>query len=234
MKYDNYIFDLYGTLIDIRTDEHDKETWKKWCHWLDEHGIKHPTYKVFRKDFWEREKQERDRAEAESQFEVPEIDIVPVYRELFESYGNGILEDTLLEEASYAFRVASRQYARLFRGVPEYLQLLRDNGKKVYLLSNAQATYTRPEIEMFHLDQYFDDVLLSSDYACMKPDKAYFDALLDRYDMDRSKSVMHGDSASSDIAGANKAGIASVHLDGDNSAKKYYRKELRRLGTPAQ
>ncbi len=27
-EYDNYIFDLYGTLIDIHTDEHKASLWK--------------------------------------------------------------------------------------------------------------------------------------------------------------------------------------------------------------
>ena len=26
-KYDNYVFDLYGTLVDIHTDEEPKEIW---------------------------------------------------------------------------------------------------------------------------------------------------------------------------------------------------------------
>ena len=29
LKYENYIFDLYGTLIDIRTDENKPEFWEK-------------------------------------------------------------------------------------------------------------------------------------------------------------------------------------------------------------
>ena len=29
MKYESYIFDLYGTLVDIRTDEEKKELWSK-------------------------------------------------------------------------------------------------------------------------------------------------------------------------------------------------------------
>ena len=29
MKYENYIFDLYGTLVDINTDEEKRELWAK-------------------------------------------------------------------------------------------------------------------------------------------------------------------------------------------------------------
>ena len=28
MKYENYIFDLYGTLVDIHTDEENTELWE--------------------------------------------------------------------------------------------------------------------------------------------------------------------------------------------------------------
>ena len=29
MKYENYVFDLYGTLIDIHKDEEDEKAWEK-------------------------------------------------------------------------------------------------------------------------------------------------------------------------------------------------------------
>ena len=29
VQYDNYVFDLYGTLVDIHTDEEPKEIWDK-------------------------------------------------------------------------------------------------------------------------------------------------------------------------------------------------------------
>lgn len=31
--YKNYIFDLYGTLIDIRTDEWSEEPWEEFAAW---------------------------------------------------------------------------------------------------------------------------------------------------------------------------------------------------------
>lgn len=36
MKYKNYIFDLYGTLIDIHTDEKQAELWEFMSEYLDE------------------------------------------------------------------------------------------------------------------------------------------------------------------------------------------------------
>ena len=37
MKYKNYIFDLYGTLIDIHTDENEMMLWEFMVEYLKEH-----------------------------------------------------------------------------------------------------------------------------------------------------------------------------------------------------
>ncbi len=82
--YDNYIFDLYGTLIDMSADEHSAKTWKKWLKWLDKHNLKHPNYIQFRKEFWDADKAARKQMLLTGEVEVPEIDIIDVYRELLQ------------------------------------------------------------------------------------------------------------------------------------------------------
>lgn len=226
---ENYIFDLYGTLIDIKTDEHCAHTWKKWCKLLDHHNIKHPEYFIFRRDFFELDKKNRITLKEQLHCQVPEIDIIEVYRELFLRYGNEALEDAQLYELAYAFRVASREYIRLYPGVIDYLTALRAAGKHTYILSNAQRSYTWPEIQMFDLDKLTDDQLISSDYQTMKPDTAFFDALINKHNLTRSESLMHGDSYSSDIAGAISACIKYVHLVDENHPSKYYLKQLELL-----
>ena len=39
MKYENYIFDLYGTLVDIHTDEEKTELWEKLAQDLEKAGL---------------------------------------------------------------------------------------------------------------------------------------------------------------------------------------------------
>ena len=226
MQYDNYVFDLYGTLIDLSTDEHAAQTWKKWGKWLDKHGIKHPYYIQFRREFFAADRALRQKALEEGPYEVPEIDVMDIYKDLFVKYGNKNLSEELIKEASYAFRECSRAYIRLFPGVHEYLQRIRELGGHSYILSNAQATYTEPEIKMFGLDTLVDDYLMSSDYRCMKPDKSFFFFLMDKYKMHPDKTLMHGDSASSDVAGARNAGIDSVYLAGENHPSRYYVEHL--------
>ena len=76
--YKNYIFDLYGTLIDIRTDEESNSVWEKYAEWLTEQGMQYTGKEV-------RDLYMLKVAELESQpseFKVVEIDILPVFAEI--------------------------------------------------------------------------------------------------------------------------------------------------------
>lgn len=256
MIYDNYLFDLYGTLIDIRTDEHSDDTWQKWCGYLDAHGFRHPAFDEFREDFFAADAALRHHALAvganvwtasvgrdpwavgphitsddsrpeDMRCYVPEIDVLAVYKDLFLRYGNeeSFLTFEALSQASYAFRAASRSYARLFPGVEAFLLKLRETGRHAYIVSNAQATYTWPEICMFHLDELTDDQIMSSDLKRMKPDPAFFDCMMRRHHLNPAATVMVGDSEASDIRGAALTGIASIHLNSERPAEEFYLKE---------
>lgn len=224
----NYIFDFYLTLVDIKTDEQAAQTWKKWLRTLDKRGLKHPVYYQFRRDFFAADRRHRVELKKQTGCDVPEIDIINVYRELFEKYGNGILGDELLNEISYEFRVASRAYIRPYPGVIEYLKKLRGNGHKVFILSNAQRSYTWPEIKMFGFDEVTDDQLISSDYGAMKPDVRFFNALIQKHNLKPEECLMHGDTIKSDIEGAKAAGMHYVHLIGENAPEQYYLRRLNR------
>jgi len=219
---DVYVFDLYGTLINVRTDERADKTWKKWIKCLDGKGIKHPALMQFRKDFFDTDKRYREEAKAKGIYEYPEPDVIDMYREMFEKYGNGVISDEILEKVSYAFRVASREYIRLFPGVKEYLTEIRNQGKHAYLLSNAQASYTRPEIDMFRLGELLDDMLLSSECEVMKPDKQFFDMLIDKHKINKERAIMFGDSLENDVMGAKEAGLHYVHLAGEYTPRAFY------------
>lgn len=225
-QYDNILFDLYGTLIDVRTDEWAAQTWKKWCKWLDRHEVLHPVYYRMREEFFRMDREAREAAKAEGTYTVPEIDIIPVYREMFLRYGNPEFSEDFLNELSYAFRVASRMYYRLFPGVEEFLAKRRAEGKKLYLVSNAQASYTMPEIRTLGIDKMLDDLMISSDRLCMKPDTAFYGMIITEKKLDKKRTVMIGDSLENDVDGAIASGISGIHLSGENRAGVFYTKYL--------
>lgn len=222
----SFVFDLYGTLIDVHSDEQSAHTWKTWCKELDKRKIKYPDYIKFRNEFFALDKQHRIQMKEKRNLEYPEIDIIEVYRELFASYGNRPLSDQELTEISYAFRVASRSSISLYPGVEEYLKKLAELGKDVYILSNAQRSYTWPEIQMFGLDKLTKGIILSSDYGVMKPDKAIFEILLRKFSLEREDVLMHGDSLTSDVEGAKNAGMQCIHLAGEMEPNKFYMERL--------
>lgn len=224
--YENYIFDYYGTLLDSYNDEKDLGYWNKWLKVLDSKGIKHGDCLSVRKAFFNLDLEYRKKITLDKGYEYPEVDIIDVYRELFSLYGNGVLPDEVLYELAYDFRVATREYIRLYPGVEEYLKKLRNMGKRLFVLSNAQRAYTWPEITMFDVDHMVDGVIMSSDYGCMKPEVDLYKILFEKYGLDKATSVMIGDSISSDVAGAKAFGIDYIHLVGDRRAEVYFLDEL--------
>ena len=100
----------------------------------------------------------------------------------------------------------------LYDGVTELLDTIKANGGCIYLLSNAQRTFTENELNMLGLTPYFDGICISSDEECSKPDSHYFQILFDRYGLKKEESVMVGNDYLSDIGGAADFGIDSVYI----------------------
>ena len=97
---------------------------------------------------------------------------------------------------------------------------LKEKGKNVYLLSNAQRIFTENELDMFGLSEYFDGILISSDYCCSKPDVNYYNALIKKYNIEKSETIMIGNDPVSDIQGAKNAGLKSLFIP-DALSEKY-------------
>ena len=73
------------------------------------------------------------------------------------------------------------KYVRLYAHAKELLEALRAAGKRVYLLSNAQRTFTEYEMRYLGIYDLFDGVQISSDHGCKKPDERFFRILLERF-----------------------------------------------------
>ena len=218
MKYQNYIFDLYGTLIDINTNEWSAQLWKKMAILCGYYGA-HYTYKELGQAYGrlvEREKKAAHRRHPE--YTVIDIKIEKVFRRLFTEKGVKP-KKALVQEVCEVFRCFSTKYIKLYDGVTELLDTIKTNGGKIYLLSNAQRTFTENELNMLGLTPYFDGICISSDEECSKPDAHYFQILFDRYGLKKEESVMVGNDYLSDIGGAADFGIDSLYIHQSISPK---------------
>lgn len=115
----------------------------------------------------------------------------------------------------------SQSFLRSLAGCPTLLPGAESLCRKLsnrYILSlttNGVSQVQRQRLKDSPLAPYFGDrVFISGEMGCRKPEKAYFDAVLEALGakMQRSKVLVVGDSLSSDIRGAFNARLDSVWL----------------------
>lgn len=205
--YQNIIFDLYGTLVDIRTDEESKAFWKKFSRYMRKIGV-HYYWKDMKKAYAE---VIRRQLKCKTFYEYQEIEIRETFRILCLWKGK-VFDEEQIEKIAQMFRKMSTCYVRLYPDTEECLIKLKEAGKKLYLLSNAQHVFTMPEIYMLGLEKYFDGILLSSDCGCKKPDKTFMEKLLKTYEIDIKDSIMVGNDVGADVGVAKAVGMDSAYM----------------------
>ena len=209
--YKNYIFDLYGTLIDINTDEWCDDLWKKMAVLYGYKGA-HYTYDELKGEYLNLVSLEKVAVrKRHPEYSVVDIKIEKVFKKLFTQKGVKVTKAQVAFVAE-AFRCYSTKYIKLYDGVIDLLDTLKAKGKKIYLLSNAQRYFTENELNMLGLTEYFDGICISSDEECSKPDSCYYKTLFDRYGLEKSESIMIGNDYLSDIGGAADFGIDSLYI----------------------
>ena len=209
--YRNIIFDLYGTLVDIRTDEYSLNFWRKAVSVFAKGRASYtPSELMSRYKKYVRQAQLREKLRHPT-CKYIDIDLLTVFRRLYND--KGLKADIeLLRDTAVRFRKASTEHLCLYDGVIALLETLKVENRKIYLLSNAQESFTVPEMEELGILKYFDGVMISSEEKICKPQKEFFDKLIDRYRLDRSESIMVGNDKNSDMMGAANAGIDGLYI----------------------
>ncbi len=204
--YRNVLFDLYGTLLDIHTDESKRYLWQKMADYFRAYGAYY-TPASLRQAYLHTVRS----LEAQLGGPYPEIQLELVFFALYRN--KGIEADpALIQSTGTAFRTISRSRLALYPDVLELLDGLKKRRIGIYLLSNAQHMFTEPELRMTGLLPYFDGVLYSSDAGCRKPDPVFMDLLVSSCGLDAKECIMIGNEASTDIAVAQAYGMDSIYL----------------------
>lgn len=208
MQHTELIFDLYGTLVDIHTEE-SPAVWEKTALFFGLYGAGF-TGKTLKRAYDARLSQLEKEA-GKSRSRCPEIPMELVLEQILRRAGAEEAAAAAFQGAQL-FRVTSLEYIRLYPGVTEALTRLREAGCRLWLLSNAQQAFTAGELRLLGLEGCFDGVLLSSDHGCRKPDVRFYEALLTRYALDPARCLMIGNDRKTDIAGARRAKLATLYL----------------------
>lgn len=221
MRYSHYIFDLYGTLADIHTDEDGPALWRALAEEYTGRGAAYAPEELraaYRRLTAEAEAQAGPALRNDAHEAHPEIQLELVFQRLYRE--KGVEADLpLAVDTGRRFRALSTEYLRLYDGARELLTALRARGK-VWLLSNAQAIFTRWELEELDLLPLFDGIYLSSDYGVKKPDRRFFEKLLQEQNIDPAQAVMTGNDGLCDIAGARAVGLHTLYIRSNLSPKE--------------
>ena len=209
MRYTDLVFDLYGTLVDIHTEE-DERVWEKTAFYFGFYGARYtgPELKAaFQSAMRAREAKAGQRYEC-----FPDLPFEETMADLFRAKGVTENPEQLGINAAQLFRISSLDYIRLYPGALDALAKLRKAGFRLWLLSNAQAIFTAYELRLLGLGDQLDGIYLSSNYKCRKPDLRFYRALIDERGLDVEKTLMIGNDRQTDIAGAKAAGMATLYM----------------------
>lgn len=171
--YKNYIFDFYGTLVDILTDEKDPALWDKLAQLYQAYGADYKG-EGLRKSYAKRVALAREELIELKGVAYPEVDLAHIFNQL---YDNGRPQSSCLHQLedwgpidSYSLsRLISCKRLLVYPHTKEVLTFLKDQGCHLYLLSNAQAAFMNVEIDLMELRSCFDTIYLSSDAGICKP-----------------------------------------------------------------
>ena len=229
-EYKNYIFDLYGTLIDISTDEDSPVLWEKMAAKLqNDYSAKISTSKL-RTDYLKYCREAEEELKKKNHAEFPEIQIEYVWERLINENSNAKVKAGDLEPLCVYFRETSRDKFGLYKGVLDTFSLLKKRGKKIYLLSNAQRMFTEKELKDTLIDEEFDDIFISSDKLIKKPQKEFLDMLIAKHGLNRDECVMIGNEIRCDVAIAVNCGISSIFLNTNDHTDEAIKEQIDALG----
>lgn len=210
MNFKIVAFDLYNTLLQIKTDLDDFTTYYSFSEFLktDFHIERNP------EDFKKLFLKEHDMTIANLK-ENRDYKIADIFKKLFPEIKN----NEILNQIIYKFRVASRNLLRIDKSASDLLNYLKQKYHLI-LLTNAQSEYTIVELKLFNLQKYFEKIIISSEVGFKKPAKEIFDFAVSDTEFNGIKKeeiIYIGDDFDSDVLGAINAGWNSIWLCSDIS-----------------
>jgi putative hydrolase of the HAD superfamily len=213
------IFDIYGTLIDIQTDEGCEEIYRAISHFLTYHGIYMHRWEV--KDAYYKIMENQRKACLEKHFE---FDAVEVWREfLRQNSGGSALPSYRSKQLplflAEMYRGISRKRLQLYPDVKTLLDELLPRFR-IAAVSDAQKIWLMPEMRAVGIESYFKPVIVSSDLGFRKPDRRIFEAALSGLRLEPKEVIFVGNDMYRDISGARQLGLNTIFFSSNQGRKE--------------
>jgi putative hydrolase of the HAD superfamily len=205
------LFDLYGTLVDIWTDEWDFSVYGILSQFLSYFEIYYSPEELAAK-------YQEKTAEKMMAYPGPfgEIDVFQVFEEILVEGWRKQPERAMVIWLARLFRSLTRRRFGLFQDAQPVLEEL--NGDYLLgIVSDAQWVFSEPEIRMLGLNKYFDTIVLSSRYFIRKPDPQIYAHALRAMRIEPSQALYVGNDPEADVAGPQAIGMPVILIDRENS-----------------
>lgn len=210
MAIEAILFDIYGTLVDIETDESDWYTYLALAKYLGYRGVNISADEI-RWFYFEKLHQQID----VSKEKYPEIDVRKIWRDILiehekpKLYRLNLEQCTFLKDLVVLHRALTRKRFKLYDSTLDTLQHLK-KAFRLGIVSDCQRDYAIPELKILGINDLFDGITISGDYGFRKPDKRLFKECLSRIQVSSNKTVFVGNDAYRDINGAKSIGMKTV------------------------
>lgn len=199
MKYDVILMDIDNTLLDF-----DAGTAEALTGLLAEFGLALTQQRLDRfltinADFWE-------------QYESGKIEKSDIFPNRFRKFllELGIETDWLAANEVYA--AGLQRSAVLLPGARALLDRLQ-GVCRLFAVTNGVTSTQMPRLKKSGLNRYFEQVFISEQMGCRKPETVFFDRVFAAIGpVDKSRCILLGDSLTSDMQGGRNAGIATCFL----------------------
>lgn len=209
MKYTTLLLDLDNTLLDFNKAEKAAilRVLSEYNLPCDEDAVKN--YSQINLSFWKR-------------FEKGEIPKDAIFegrfKKLLEVFG--VKGDTAAISKTYCNYLSEGYFT--VDGAIEILRYLKSKGYYLCAATNGFSFTQYKRIKNSGLEPFFDAVFISEDTGHQKPEREYFDYIVEHIpEKDRENILIIGDSLSSDILGGINSGIGTCWYNPKKESAKY-------------
>jgi len=219
MEIKAVLFDVYGTIIDIETDEGKFDVYQAIAHFLEYRGISVAPLEL-RDLYFQTMLQLRDA----DQQPHGEVNILALWRDLLRQLGFPPAKlrpnNSLFQFLAEMHRTLSRKRLRLSPGITELLKELK-TGFRLGIVTDGHRPYVLPELAHFHLLDYFDSIVISEDSGVKKPEPLLLNKALLELEVTPENAVFVGNDMYRDIFGAQQSGLKAIFYPTEFGAKSH-------------
>ena len=207
------MFDCYNTLLRYESEEDREHIWEMMLEAIQ--YVTEQKLKITSKELeiiYEKACKEEEKCSKRERGEHAEVYLRRAWKNVLSEL---MLPKKMVEEKAEDMLLLHRIYARkekhLFPNVKEELIILKKQGMKLLLLSNAQTCFIYNELPE-EIRDLFDVVMISEVMGIKKPSEELFQIAFEKLGLEAEDTVFVGDSAEDDMIPSGKLGCHCIMI----------------------